>query len=483
MLLPCLSREAPSRCFFVMTLVLDDTIAAVASAPGGAARGIVRMTGPQVVACLRNCFCAADNRDLTAVVRPTAIAGELRLGEPYAALPCELYLWPTSQSYTRQPSAEIHTLGSPPLLEAALSAVCHAGARLAEPGEFTLRAFLAGRLDLTQAEAVLGVIDAQSRRELNIALMQLAGGLRQPVAEIRNQLLDLLAHLEAGLDFVEEDIEFITAEELDTQLREAVSAVRTAADQLALRGETPDAWRVTLVGWPNVGKSSLLNALVRDAVALVSPHAGTTRDYVRRRVAWGDFVVELIDTAGVEPTAAHPVAAAAQEMTAQQLAQAHLVLLCFDASRPLNAWEQDQLMAAHDRAPAVDEKSPSRTPRLVVLTKCDIPRVLTLDAPHVAVSSVTGAGLEELRQAIQETIAGAWQETNVVAGTAIRCRESLRLAAESLERAHMAAVAQHGDELVAAEVRVALDELGKVAGQVYTDDVLDRIFSRFCIGK
>lgn len=140
-------------------------------------------------------------------------------------------------------------------------------------------------------------------------------------------------------------------------------------------------------------------------------------------------------------------------------------------------------MAAHDRAPAVDEKSPSRTPRLVVLTKCDIPRVLTLDAPHVAVSSVTGAGLEELRQAIQETIAGAWQETNVVAGTAIRCRESLRLAAESLERAHMAAVAQHGDELVAAEVRVALDELGKVAGQVYTDDVLDRIFSRFCIGK
>ncbi len=467
-----------------MTFPLDDTIAAVASAPGGAARGIVRMSGPRVVACLRRCFVATAGKKVDAVDRPAVIVGELRLAAPLAALPCDLYLWPTSRSYTRQPSAELHTLGSPPLLEAALAAVCDAGARLAEPGEFTLRAFLAGRLDLTQAEAVLGVIDAQSRRELDIALTQLAGGLAGPLADIRSRLLDLLAHLEAGLDFVEEDIEFITAAELQTQLGIAADAVREAADKLTLRGETPDAWRVALVGWPNVGKSSLLNALVQDAAALVSPAAGTTRDYVRRRVAWDDFPVELIDTAGVEAQAAHSIAAAAQAMTAQQRAQAHLTLLCLDASRPPNAWEQEQLanwLSSNTQTEIRNPQFPS--PLLVVLTKSDIPGVLTLDAPHLAVSSVTGAGLDLLRRAMREAVTAAWQETSVVAGTAIRCRESLRLAAESLARAHEVAASQRGQELVAAEVRIALDELGKVAGHVYTDDLLDRIFSRFCIGK
>jgi tRNA modification GTPase len=309
-------------------------------------------------------------------------------------------------------------------------------------------------------------------------------------------LLDLLAHLEAGLDFVEEDVEFISAVELDRQLASAADAVHAAAGQMTARGETPDAWRVALAGWPNVGKSSLLNALAGESAALVAETPGTTRDYLRRRVAWDHFHVELLDTAGVEPAAGDAISAAAQSMSDEQVAKAHLVLLCLDVSRPLNHGEDRQL-AEHYRLRSADRglgtheclnpqsaiRNPQSAPRLVVLTKTDLPRCVDVPFPHVAVSSITGAGLDELRRRIEETIAEQYQETAVVAGTAIRCRESLRLASESLVRARQAAIHQIGEELVAAEIRTALDELGKVAGQIYTDDVLDRIFSRFCIGK
>ena len=208
-------------------LTLDDTIAAVASAAGGGARGIVRLSGPQAVEIVSRCF-----RPLDASVgwkrfeHATAIPGRVSFqrcsdsepSSPSAELTADLFLWPTRRSYTRQPLAEIHTLGSPPLLQAVLQSICAAGARLAEPGEFTLRAFLAGRIDLTQAEAVLGVIDAADRRQLHAALTQLAGGLSQPLLELRSELLDLLADLEAGLDFVEDDIRFIAPAELKNRL-------------------------------------------------------------------------------------------------------------------------------------------------------------------------------------------------------------------------------------------------------------------------
>ncbi|MBW3595705.1 MAG: tRNA modification GTPase [Planctomycetes bacterium] len=452
---------------------LDDTIAAIASAPGGAARGIVRLSGPDVVACVARCFQAGGGRNLRDVHYPTVVPGRMILPSPLAPLPCDLYLWPGERSYTRQPSAEVHTFGSPPLLEMALETLCGAGARLAEPGEFTMRAFLAGRLDLTQAEAVLGVIDAQSRRELDVALSQLAGGLTGPLHEIRNRLLDLLAHLEAGLDFVDEDIEFISAAELERQLDEAADVVRTTAEQMIARGAAPEAWRVAIVGWPNVGKSSLWNALAGESAALVSEQAGTTRDYLRRRVAWDHLSLELVDTAGIEPDAVlDDIASAAQAMTSEQTAQAHLVLFCLDGARPLNRWEVESLARPQGAAP-----------RIVVATKADLPSMLVLNLPHIPVSSVTGAGLENLRSRIAETIAASHEETAVVAGTAIRCREGLRLAADSLHRARDAAAHGLGEELIAAEVRIALDELGKVVGRIYTDDVLDRIFSRFCIGK
>jgi tRNA modification GTPase len=357
------------------------------------------------------------------------------------------------------------------VLDALLETLIAAGARLAEPGEFTLRAFMAGRLDLTQAEAVLGVIDAQDRQTLDTALSQLAGGLASPLASIRSNLLDLLAHLEAGLDFVEDDIEFITAERLQAELGQAAESIGQLAAQMQSRSTAEETLKVTIVGWPNVGKSSLLNALAESEAALVSPTAGATRDYVSCRIEAAGLTYELIDTAGVNSTSeADGIDQRAQTATREQIENADLQLFCLDATREPNAWEQEQLRK-HDPA------------RLIVLTKSDRLSATLAGVDHLPVSSVTGAGLEQLQGAIIARLSMHDSETSVVAGTAIRCRESLAKAAEALGMATEASQQGFGEELVAAELRLALEEIGKVAGVVYTDDVLDRIFSRFCIGK
>lgn len=437
-------------------------------------RGIVRLSGPDVVRCLGRCFEPNDGGDLTDVDRPVVLPGILLVPPPIGDLPCDLYLWPSARSYTRQPSAELHTVGSPPLLEAALSTACAAGARVAEPGEFTMRAFLAGRLDLTQAEAVLGVIDAYGERELDIALSQLAGGLGGPLNHLRNNLLDLLADLEAGLDFVEEDIEFISAEQLEAQLKHAAEQAHRLAEQMASRGDSTGSFRIALIGWPNVGKSSLMNALAGRRAAIVAETAGTTRDYLTAGIEISGLKCELIDTAGIAPEDAgeSEIHAMAQAATVRQSKQAHVQLFCIEGIRRLNAWERDEL----------EKEQPAG--RILVLTKADGVRSTDLHLPAIETSSKTGQGLSELRDAIYRRIVETLsEETSVVAGTAIRCRESLRLASTGLARARQAVADGIGDEIVAAEIRVALDELGKVVGAVYTDDILDRIFSRFCIGK
>ncbi len=482
-----------------MTLVLDDTIAAIASPPGGAARGILRLSGPDVRWCVARVFDAEEaGRGQTTSV-PSVTRGSLTLDGPdFAPLPCELYVWPTGRSYTGQPVAEIHTLGSRPLLEAGLRALCAAGARLAEPGEFTLRAFLAGKMDLTRAEAVLGVIDAADPRELDVALAQLAGGLSQPLGLLRDRLLDLLAHLEMGFDFAEEDLPFVGRDELDSQLAAALETVEGLMQRMTQRQVSSDRPRVVLVGWPNTGKSSLFNALAGRAAAIVSEHPGTTRDYLSVELDLDGQKCTLIDTAGIAdgPAIDSPAAEiAAQAATVEQAGRADVRLVCLDASRPLNAWEREQLAADSGR-------------RVVVLTKIDAPRSTEAElraepgrergvpllpeeslagfvvGAMVRTSSRSGEGMADLRRRIAEEVrAVSWSASNVVPGTAARCRESLRLAAEGLARARDLVRADQGEELVAAEVRLALDEMGRVVGAVYTEDLLGRVFSRFCVGK
>jgi len=460
-------------------LSLDDTIAAIASAPGGAARGIVRLSGPKSVEVAEHCFRATDPAINLASIRCcTAIVGEIR----GVNLRCDLFLWPTRQSYTRQPLVEIHTVGSPRLLDTVLRAVCDAGTRLARPGEFTLRAFLAGRIDLTQAEAVLGVIDARDRHQLETALAQLAGGISEPLKQLRNDLLDLLADLEAGLDFDEDDIRFVTGEELSSRLARAARLLEQTSQQLSERktGECP---RVVLAGPPNVGKSSLFNALVGTAAAITSPRPGTTRDYLSATIDLDGLSIELIDTAGVvyqKRSGRHSVdpgsiESAAQFAALRQHSSADLQLHCFDSTDAAAALPSDW------------SGTGKLADRIIVLTKCDLnqsaPDASRTDRfQSIATSSRTGLGIERLKTAIRDMLC-AQQVSEAVPGTAARAGESIRVARESLANARELSAAASGEELVAAELRAALDELGKVVGAVYTDDLLDRIFSRFCVGK
>lgn len=449
----------------------DDTITAIATARGGGARGIIRISGPEMQKAIAACFRSADGTHVETVASSRCLMGEFHSRGFSQSIPAQLYIWPNEQSYTRQPLAELHTLGSPPVLDAVLNDLCDCGARLAEPGEFTMRAFLAGRLDLTQAEAVLEVIDARSGEELGTALNQLAGGLSTPLSQLRDSLLDTLSHLEAGLDFVEEDIEFISTDELTRQLRDGEAVVMKILDQLSNRGQAVDEIRVVILGWPNAGKSSLLNALAGDNAAIVSEVAGTTRDYVARHVEINGLNCLLIDTAGVEPTAAAGVAAVVQEMTRGQVAEAEVAILCIDGSRPVNRWERAQLAVESSR-------------RLIVLTKTDLSRLCDYRGDAFLTSSRTGEGMDELRAAISGRVdAQIESDTRILPATAARCRTSIQATATSLARACSLAQGQLGDELVAAELRVALEELSKVVGAIYTDDILDRIFSRFCIGK
>jgi tRNA modification GTPase len=459
---------------------LDDTIAAIASPPGGAARGIVRVSGPRACDCVAQLFRPHDRPGAELAEprrRPSARAGLLRLPGLHSPLPCDAYLWPNGRSYTGQEVVELHALGSPPLLQMALRAICAAGAKPAGPGEFTLRAFLAGRIDLTQAEAVLGVIEANDAHQLDAALGQLAGGLARPMHALRDSLLDVLAHVEAGFDFADEDIAFITRDELDRRLAAAQEHIAAIQRQMAYRGESSEAMQAVLVGRPNAGKSSLLNALAGDRVALISDHPGTTRDYLVAKLKFDGLECQLIDTAGerskarLENTAlCDEICEAADRATAERLNRADVRVLCLDSTRPMDNWERAELGRADSR-------------RIVVLTKCDAPRWGDFSCGALETSSVTGQGIAALHKELRRlAVHVSGNRGDVVASTGVRCADSLRLAGQCLSRARTV-VAAGQDELAAAETRGALEELGKIVGTVCTEDVLDRIFSRFCVGK
>lgn len=451
---------------------LDETIVAVASShDSGGLRGIVRVSGPDTLAVVSKVFIGDASADAISELKAaTRISGQLRVNAPFGTVASQLYLWPTKRSYTRQPSAEIHTHGSLPLLNAIVETVCECGARLARPGEFTLRAFLAGRIDLAQAEAVLGVIDAVDERELNVALEQLAGGLSEPLAQLRDTLLNLCADIEAGLDFVEDDIEFVDKETILAELSKALEVIDHAQRQMESREQTNQLPRVVLRGEPNVGKSSIWNAMCGDnSSAIVSDEAGTTRDYLCGRVTKFDVAFELVDTAGLE-VAGDPLELKLVEFANHQSSHADLILLCIDGSRPLTPWEISEVQSTR-----LGQR------RQVVITKADLMvKRLEFDFRHIRVSSYDDLSMNRLGMRCAQLVGS---NSSVVANTVIRCQESLRQAESTISRAFRLCENGDGEELISAELRVALEKLGLIAGTIYTDDILDRVFSRFCIGK
>lgn len=478
----------------------DDTICAIASGTAAALRGIVRLSGPQAIAIgekLTRSLANSPCRLAPESPSPKAAAIEYRLceidlGNRLGWVEGESYWWRTTKSYTGQLSVEFHLLGSLPLLEALLSQCCRFGARMAQPGEFTLRAFLAGRMDLSQAEAVLGVINARGEFELHRALDQLAGGLAKPVAKIRTDLIHALAHLEAGLDFVEEDIEFISAAELENLLQHSLGQIQTLQQQIETRNVSFGSSKIVLVGRPNAGKSSLFNALISQDRAIVSDQRGTTRDYVAATLGHDNLDVELVDTAGLDDSLHSEIDVESQIRTKNQMQQAALVVHVVDAACEVD----DELAFIKASTDSIDHAR-----RFIVVNKLDVVSDDVIERwktnlteiaanpserAYVFVSTRTMRGIRELKNQLVERVESLTSDEGLgmLPTTAQRCRDSLQRCATALEGAIQMTrgIGMH-EELVAAEIRLAMEELGWIAGEVYTDDLLDRIFSQFCIGK
>ena len=460
-------------------------------------RGIVRISGPNALPSLASIFTSTENwQDFD---RAKSVDGQITL-EADVELPVTALIWPDQRSYTRQPTVEIHTLGSTPILQQIVAALQQSGVRLAQPGEFTLRAFLSGRLDLTQAEAVLAVIDAENQNQFDVALRQMAGGLAGPLGGLRTQLLSTLAEVEAGLDFVEEDIQFISQEQMLNQLGDCKKSLDQVIQQISGRHVDGDRPKVVLTGLPNSGKSSLFNRLTDTDQAIVTEIAGTTTDYISAVVTLDHVSVELIDTAGFE-TATGEISASAQEHRNQQESAADLRVLCIDAQMVQTISDSPQTVAFIDLDSSATQWIQTqiqnlRPHDLIVLNKvellADLPSTsevlrLTNNQPGenpqlIPTSSITGSGLEQLGAQIANSLRRDAGDS-VVGSTVQRASISLVEAAESLDAAIGAADSQLGDEIVAAEIRDSLNALGQVVGTVYTDDILDLVFGRFCIGK
>lgn len=467
----------------MISLDVDDTIVAIASAPGPGLRGIVRVTGPKTLELVETLFENYDSPEFPNRSRPTLVQGQMAIDQGLKA-DIGLYLWPTERSYTRQPTAEFHLIGSRPVLEMVLNKICGYGARLARPGEFTLRAFLSGRIDLTQAEAVLAVIDSSGEQQLDTALRQMAGGLAGPLGSIRDDLMGTLAELEAGLDFVEEDIEFITRPQLLKQLEYTRKTLETIQEQISLRDRGTEASRVVLWGEPNSGKSSLFNTLLGTQQSIVTEVAGTTTDFLVGELILKSMKLDLVDTAGVEKRSEY-VSSQAQQHRIEQQEQADACLFCIDSFRETTPWEKEQL-------------SNLTTSCVVVLTKLDLHsstskrlsnlsqeiRSLGFDGPIVSTSSESGVGLDSLAEEISLAVINSQSaDQSIVGTTVLRASESLRDASAAVGHAKDAVIHRLGDELVASEIRRSLEALGQVVGAIYTDDILDLVFGRFCIGK
>jgi len=436
-----------------------DTITACATPPGVSALALIRLSGPQALTITQK------------------LTGQTLV--PRNPLPLRLKLenqdldetvvtfWPNPKSYTGEDLVEVSCHGNPLIVETLLQAICKLGARMARPGEFTERAFLHGRIDLTRAEAVLDILHARSERALLAAQRALAGKLSERLMADRERLLNLLARIEAWIDFPDEDIQ----PEVGDGFRSEVSDLLKSAAQLLstapLGHRLRSGYRLVLAGPPNVGKSSLLNTLLGNNRAIVSPTPGTTRDTVEESIVLAGFPVRLIDTAGLRPST-DPVELEGMARTRTAMDSADLVLALIDRTQLVDPCRQEW-----DR---LGDKF------LKVLTKADRPQVSKEDG--LLVSSQTGAGLDELRKTITHRLTG-----NVTAPgsdeIAINARheDALRRASEAFANALASLSAKSAPELVAADLRQALQALESILGVGTSEDVLDRLFAQFCIGK
>ena len=485
---------------------LDDTICAVATPLGEGGIGIIRVSGEQALAIVSQVVKLRSGRPLESArshslyvsdILPVVNTQENR-GTSRESCPIDealVVVMKAPRSYTGEDVVEIHAHGGPLVLHTTCGALIRHGARLANPGEFTKRAFLNGRLDLAQAEDVLDTIQATTTSSLKAAQAQLRGTLSKEVDRMRDQLIHLLAQLEAGMDFVEEDITFIETKELEGALRE----IQGHLDQLLSTFEEGriirEGARVAIIGRPNVGKSSLLNALLRTDRAIVSEIPGTTRDVLDELLNVRGIPIRLVDTAGLRETV-DILEGEGIRRTQEAIMQADLLLIVVDGS---------VAFSDKDRALIQDH---SQQRRLIVVNKSDLPsqteeseirailptngsfrtgsegEYSDLDGLIVRLSAKTGEGMDQLRDRIQALFIHAdFEPGSSPLVTKLRHQCALKLVKEALDHALDSIGDQLSGEFVALDLRIALEHLGEITGSTSNEDVLDRIFQEFCIGK
>ncbi len=447
---------------------LDDTIAAISTPVGEGGIGIVRLSGPEALGILRGFFAPPlAPRCLTYGHVVDAASGQV-VDEVLVAH------MPAPHTYTRQDVVEINCHGGLAPLRRVLELCLRGGARLAEPGEFTLRAFLNGRIDLAQAEAVLDVVQARTEAGLRLAIDQLGGRLSEEIRRARAGLVDVLAWLEAAIDFAADEIP-------ERDVGPDLQAAGEALERLLAGAERGMIYRhglrTAIVGRPNVGKSSLLNALLRASRAIVTPIPGTTRDTLEETLNLRGVPLLLVDTAGIRAVSDDLVEQMGIERSRAALAAADLALLIVDGSEPLTSADEDIAALVGDKT------------ALVVVNKCDLPlateaRQLLPQRPHLCVSALTGQGLEALEEAIVETIfAGQVVASDAVLVSSLRHKQAIQRALEHVAAAQVTLAQGLPADLVSIDVTAAVNALGEITGETVHEDMLEAIFSRFCIGK
>ena len=458
----------------------EDTISAIVTAPGEAGVGIVRVSGPLAQNVGEALFCSASGRKLAEL--PSHYASYGKVVNPVDGAMVDevlLLVMRAPHSYTREDVVEIQCHGSHVSLRRILALTLSCGARLAEPGEFTKRAFLNGRLDLTQAEAVMDVIRAKTEASLRLAVRHLEGGLAAAIRAERERLLALIAHIEALLDYPEEEIEEVSAQQAADGAALSAVALQRLLDTADQGKVLREGLATVILGKPNVGKSSLLNALVRTQRAIVTDVPGTTRDVIEEYVNLRGVPLRIIDTAGIRETE-DIVEKLGVERSRQMLEEADLVLVLLDTSRPLSTEDKEVLTLLGA------QKS------LVLLNKSDLPplwgeeeiRTLAPGQQVLRISLAAASGLEELEEAIvQQVYCGAASQGEGLLAVNVRQEALLQQAVRHLQEVGVAAAAGMPLDCLSIDLRAAWTLLGEITGDTVGEDMITEIFSRFCIGK